>query len=181
MVRRDSVEYLDILSQVFTGLTRRMPDQRTLESEGITPALSQCLEFVYLHGPSTIGKIADGLSISLPAASQLVDRLVKKGLVTRETSIEDRRRARAWLTDRGRLVIMRVRSTRSLWLRHVLDRMPEDRRKMLIDNLEEFIRLAIEVNGSAGDACVHCGIGHLAFCIVNKTHISAAGEPLEEF
>jgi DNA-binding MarR family transcriptional regulator len=179
---RDSAEYLEILSDVFAEIVRKAAAARENHGAGeVTHSLAQCLGYIYLHGPSSIRKIAAGLSITVPAASQLVDRLVHKGLVVREHSREDRRLARVDLTDEGRAVVADARSARMAWLREILDRMSPERRSALVDSLEEFIRIALEAGGHVDEACVRCGIDHLAFCIVGRTHATTTGEPLEEF
>jgi DNA-binding MarR family transcriptional regulator len=179
---RNSVEYLEILSEVFVELMRKATTaQDAQRDDDITPSLIQCLQYVYLHGPSSIRKIATGLGITVPAVSQLVDRLVQRGLVTREHNKEDRRYASVSLTDEGKQVVLDARTSRLAWLRTILDRIPEDKRATLVDSLEEFIHTALETTGRVDEACVRCGIDHLAFCVVNKVHISSTGEPLGEF
>ncbi|MEN6519793.1 MAG: MarR family transcriptional regulator [Armatimonadota bacterium] len=179
---KNSVEYLEILSAIFAELVRKAASAREPEaSEDITPSLIQCLQHIYLHGPSSIRKIATGLSITFSAASQLVERLVRKGLATREESKKDRRFASVNLTDEGRSVVMEARAARSRWLRDIFDKIPDDRRETLVDNLEEFILLALETRESIEEACVMCGIDHLAFCVVNRASISKTGEPLGEY
>lgn len=182
MLPKDSVEYLEILSGIFAELVRKSASARESQnSDDITPSLIQCLQHIYLHGPSSIRGIATGLSITFPAVSQLVDRLVKKGLVTREEGKEDRRFASVNLTDEGRATVLEARASRSKWLRDILDKMPGEKREALVDNLEEFIRIALETTGNIEEACVRCGIDHLAFCVVNKAKISKTGEPLGEY
>ena len=44
------------------------------------------------RGPMSLSELASDLCVSPPSASAMVDRLVEKGLVTREQSPEDRRR-----------------------------------------------------------------------------------------
>lgn len=181
-VPRESTEYLEILSDVFAELIRKAAT--TYETHGpgeITPSLAQCLQYIYLHGPSPIRKIAAGLSVSDPAASQLVDRLVQRNLVTREHSKEDRRLARISLTDEGLTLVEEARAARIQWLREILDKMPAERRSNLVDTLEEFIKLALEARGQVDEACVRCGIDHLAFCVVSRVHAQATGEPLEDY
>ena len=181
MVPRNSVEYLEILSSVFAELVRKEAVHEVRSADDVTPSLVQCLQYIYLHGPSSIRRIAAGLSITVPAASQLVDRLVQKNLVTREHRPEDRRFAKVDLTDSGRTLVGEARAARMAWLREIAAKMPEDRRAALVNSLEEFIRAALEARGNVDEACVRCGIDHLAFCVVNKVRMSAAGEPVVEF
>lgn len=178
---RESVEYLEILTDVFAELVTKVAEEDNKCNGDVTPSLAQCMQYLYLHGVSPIRRIAAGLSITLPAASQLVDRLVQKDLVTREHNHDDRRLASVELTEEGRSWIVAARTARMDWLRRILVRMPEDRRDALVDSLEEFIRLALEVTGHVDEACVRCGIDHLAFCVVNRAHLSATGEQMDGF
>lgn len=179
-LHRQSAEYFEILSEVFAGLVAR--SQASREGCGdITPSLVQCLQFIYLHGPSTIRKIASGMSITVPAASQLVERLVQKNLVTREHSTEDRRRARVELTEHGRLAIIEARSARIKWLDDLLVKLPDEKREALVDSLEEFIRIALESSSNSEDACARCGIDHLAFCVVNTARVASTGEQIKDY
>jgi len=179
---KDSVEYFEILAGIFAELVRKSSSARESQgSDDITPSLIQCLQHIYLHGPSSIRKIATGLSITFPAASQLVDRLVKKGLATREEGKEDRRFASVNLTDEGRAVVLEARAVRSRWLKDILDKMPGEKRRALVDNLEEFIMAVLETTENIEEACIRCGIDHLAFCVVNKAKITKTGEPLGEY
>jgi DNA-binding MarR family transcriptional regulator len=178
---RESVEYLEILADVFAELVTKVSEEGSRSNGDITPSLAQCLEYLYLHGPSPIRKIAAGLSITVPAVSQLVERLVGKNLVTREHSSNDRRLALVELTEAGSEWIRQARSSRMEWLRTILRRMSADQRHTLVDSLEEFIRIALEERGHFDEACVRCGIDHLAFCVVSRAHQKVTGEPLEKY
>jgi DNA-binding MarR family transcriptional regulator len=47
---------------------------------------------VRTHGQITMTELSDRLGVSPPSASSMVDRLVEKGILTREHSVEDRRK-----------------------------------------------------------------------------------------
>ena len=47
---------------------------------------------VWLHQPISLGALAQRLDVTPPAASAVVDKLVEKEVLTRETDSEDRRR-----------------------------------------------------------------------------------------
>jgi DNA-binding MarR family transcriptional regulator len=57
------------------------------------------------HGPSPMSRVAEWLGVGLPAASGVVDRVERHGLVTREHRHDDRRVVECALTDQGRLLI----------------------------------------------------------------------------
>jgi DNA-binding MarR family transcriptional regulator len=61
------------------------------------------------HGGSA-GRMTHGLGVSRQAASQLIDTLVLRGYLTRETNDEDRRRIDVQLTERGRAAAVVVRT-----------------------------------------------------------------------
>ena len=182
LLARESAEYVEILSEVFAEIVRKstIPSESTASAD-VTQSLVQCLQYVYLHGLSPVGKIASGLDVSIPAASQLVDRLVQKSLVSRQHSDKDRRLARVELTDKGRRIVLENRDARLKWLRDILMRMPENNRKALVDSVECFIQAALETTGNFGEACVRCGIDHLAFCVVNKSCKEATGKSMQEY
>jgi DNA-binding MarR family transcriptional regulator len=60
----------------------------------------------------TLGEAAELVHVSLPAASRLVDDLVRRGFVERNEDTEDRRMKRVRLTNAGRAVIRRLNAAR---------------------------------------------------------------------
>ncbi|MFX4261499.1 MarR family winged helix-turn-helix transcriptional regulator [Pelotomaculum propionicicum] len=57
------------------------------------------------HQPVTMSSLAQGMSVPMSTATGIVDRLVKKGLLERGRSEEDRRVVTVILTESGREVI----------------------------------------------------------------------------
>jgi DNA-binding MarR family transcriptional regulator len=60
----------------------------------------------------TLKQGAEAVHVSLPAASRLVDDLVRRGFVERREDTEDRRMKRVRLTNAGRAVIRRLNAAR---------------------------------------------------------------------
>lgn len=60
----------------------------------------------------TLKEAAESVHVSLPAASRMVDDLVRRGYVVRNEDAEDRRMKRVRLTDDGRAVIRRLNAAR---------------------------------------------------------------------
>jgi DNA-binding MarR family transcriptional regulator len=60
------------------------------------------------QAPITIGKLAEELHIGLPAASRLVERLIKEDLVIRTEDPTDRRRTLVQLSNRGKTIVENV-------------------------------------------------------------------------
>jgi DNA-binding MarR family transcriptional regulator len=79
----------------------------------------------------TLKQGAELVHVSLPAASRMVDELVRRGFVERHEDLSDRRMKRVSLTERGRAVIRRLNAARLTGLEqftHTLT--PTERRKL---------------------------------------------------
>jgi DNA-binding MarR family transcriptional regulator len=74
--------------------------------------------------------------VSLPAASRMVDDLVRRGFVERNEDHEDRRMKRVRLTDSGRAVIGRLNAARLSGLEHFTLGLSPDERRSLAQALE---------------------------------------------
>jgi DNA-binding MarR family transcriptional regulator len=75
-------------------------------------------QFVTLHllrqsGPRSVSFIAERLHLSMPATSQLIDRLVRGRFATRHEHEADRRQRRIRITPSGRRLLDRVARSRA--------------------------------------------------------------------
>lgn len=98
--RRDLIdEILKVRTTIFQAVSAATaPAWMDLE---LTMSQMKGLRTLAYHGPATVSGIADALKISLPTASQLVDRLVQAGLAERAEDPNDRRRILVRLSKRG--------------------------------------------------------------------------------
>ena len=168
---KKSADYVETIAEVFVETVQKASIKAMCcdyDREEITPSLMECLQYVYLHGGPPIREIAHGLEVSLSAASQLVDRLVKKGLLTRRESDSDRRLTKVELTVDGEEVVKQMRERRSKWFASIVDVMPEDKRQAFLEGLEGFLRIALASQDNIDHACVRCGIEHVPFCVVSE-------------
>jgi DNA-binding MarR family transcriptional regulator len=78
------------------------------------------------HGPSPISRIAEWLGVGMPAASGIVDRIERHGLVERRHRLDDRRVVECLLTTAGRALIDEIVGMRSGLLRGMLQVLDED-------------------------------------------------------
>jgi DNA-binding MarR family transcriptional regulator len=90
----------DLLMAVGRALRRRVA--AALESYDVTPGQSRALHVVVEHGASRPSEIADALRIAPRSATEVVDALEARGLVTREPDPTDRRATRVVPTEEGR-------------------------------------------------------------------------------
>ena len=69
---------------------------------GISVPQFRVLGFIKHHPGASLSMVAEHIGLTLPSMSTAVDGLVKRGLVEREPSSEDRRRVSLTMTDEGR-------------------------------------------------------------------------------
>ncbi len=67
---------------------------------------------VYHHGPQSIKELAAKFGMTPSAATQLVNGLVKEGLLKRTDDVEDRRKTRVELTEKGKDRMVSIKKKR---------------------------------------------------------------------
>jgi DNA-binding MarR family transcriptional regulator len=105
-----------VLLRMARALIFRMDEQTPLVDLPISQI--RCLNAISHVEGRKMKEIALLLHVQMPALSQIVDRLVKRGLVERRDDPEDRRVIRLHLTDTARQLIA---DERALRLNHVRD------------------------------------------------------------
>ena len=103
-------EHLDAAAAGGTSLTRRQMDA--------------AMELA-TRGRSTMTELAEALGVSKAAATEMVERLVAKGLVRRDASASDRRVVVVELTDDAQVRADRWLALGQAQLVHVFDRFPD--------------------------------------------------------
>jgi DNA-binding MarR family transcriptional regulator len=88
--------------------------------------------------------LADALDVSPSTATRMCDRLVRKELVERVHSDNDRREVELRLSADGRSLVSEVSNRRRRDVRRVLSRMPIEQQRQLIEALQAFNRAAGE-------------------------------------
>jgi DNA-binding MarR family transcriptional regulator len=81
--------------------------------------------------PLTLKDAAGLVKVSLPAASRLVDDLVRRGFVERHEDLEDRRMKRVSPTEDGRAVTRRLNAARLSGLQQFVGNLDDPERELL--------------------------------------------------
>lgn len=116
-----------------TRLARRLRSEAHL---GISPSLLSSLAVVHLHGPMTLGELAEKEGLTKPSITKIVSRLEAQGLVERLTDESDRRVCRVETTDAGEALLAESRERKDAWLAARLARVDEDQRDRLAAAVE---------------------------------------------
>jgi DNA-binding MarR family transcriptional regulator len=79
----------------------------------------------------TVAKLAEAVGVAPPTATRMCDRLVKKELIHRESTPEDRREITLTLTPKGHELISKVTEERRIAITKLLRQIPvEDYQKL---------------------------------------------------
>ena len=89
-----------------------------------------------------VGDIANQMSISNAAASQLIDKLVQQGLVERTEDPADRRAKRLSITAAGQRLLDLSREARLAWTAEVVARLSPEQRAAVTAALQSLIDAA---------------------------------------
>ncbi|MBX7245550.1 MAG: efflux RND transporter periplasmic adaptor subunit [Candidatus Sumerlaeaceae bacterium] len=117
------------------------------EFDDLTGAQKKILLLLSLEGPQKMSEVAKQVAVTMPAATGVVENMVKAGLVARETDSSDRRIIRIDLTPKGREVVNKLNEIHEQRLAEVLDRLPDDKRAELVTAFNRVHELLLE----AGD------------------------------
>jgi DNA-binding MarR family transcriptional regulator len=93
------------------------------------------LGYLYRHGPCPVGEVAGLLGVSMPTASQLVDRLAEEGAVERAVNPDDRRQVLVDLAPHARQVGADIHAMRHAQVRAALDLLPPAERPIFVRSL----------------------------------------------
>ncbi len=105
----------------------------------VTPAQVKVLLQLSRKEQMSVGEIADALYVSMPAASEIVDRLVDTGHVSRASDPADRRRVIVSTTTESQRAIDRLVELRRSQVRKALLRLSPEERPVAARTLEALI------------------------------------------
>ncbi len=110
-------EVLDVVPIVFRVIRAEL---RKHGAKEMSVPQYRTLAFVYRNEGASLSEVGDHIGLTLPTMSLLVDGLVARGLVSRRTDPEDRRRMTLTLTEAGRA---RLESARAATMANLEERL----------------------------------------------------------
>ena len=108
------------------------------------------LYYLSLHREQslTVSRLAAIINLSQPATSQLIDRLLQRGLLIRRENPEDRRQKLISINEEGLTLIERVEARRGEKMRQLFSEIPEsdlERLQRALDDMAEIFQPLISV------------------------------------
>ncbi len=114
-------------------------------ADDVTLAQYRVLIELASHGPQRLADLAAALHVDRSTATRMCDRLVRKRLVTRRRTSEDRRGVRISLTPAGAELVSEVSRRRRAEISRIVERMPSSHRPLVVKALRAFAEAAGEV------------------------------------
>src|SRR6478609_7630670 len=110
-------------------LARRMRTQRAVDS--MSDGQFAVLAALKVHGPHTLGDLAERERVSAPSMNRTVNCLEESGWLTRTPDERDRRKVNIALTGEGLDVVEETVRRRDAWLEAAITALPDDKRAIL--------------------------------------------------
>ena len=130
----DFTQVLREWSEVF--MHRSMRDfKRFMDDSGLSASQINALMRLYHGGSCFVSEISDSLGITNAATSQMLERLVKLGLIVRAEVPDDRRVRQITLTSQGRLLIEEGIKARALWLQELTTALSAREQEAIVEAL----------------------------------------------
>jgi DNA-binding MarR family transcriptional regulator len=113
---------------------------------------SQLATLMQLHrgGSCPVTGIGQDLGVTSAAASQIVDRLVQQGLLSRTEDEHDRRVRQITLTPAGHDIVRQAIESRMAWMRQLVGALRPEEQQAIIGSLDHLTRAARALEEDTG-------------------------------
>lgn len=112
-------------------LARRLRAERAVDS--MSDGQFAVLAALKIHGPHTLGELAERERVTAPSMNRTVNFLEESGYLTRTSDELDRRKVIITVSDAGRAVVDETVRRRDSWLERALDELTPEQRGILHD------------------------------------------------
>jgi DNA-binding MarR family transcriptional regulator len=126
--------FAEVMSMIMLDL-----HQQHLAELDLTLPQAQVLRVLRRSGAVPTGRLACELRISAPAVTQLTDRLIRKGLIERQTLAGDRRTVLVALSLKGKRLVDQFRKRRRDIFTRALGQLDEKERAQVVASLEKVV------------------------------------------
>jgi DNA-binding MarR family transcriptional regulator len=116
------------------------PGMELRKPEGVPEAQIKLVVHLAVHGPQTMSEVAEGLNVTTPAVTGLVDKLEKRGMVERVRDTQDRRVVRVCLSPHAQQVAEAHLTERRRQMRSVLATLTPEEQQTFIKTLRLLAR-----------------------------------------
>jgi DNA-binding MarR family transcriptional regulator len=140
----------EILEAVPLIMRHIRAEMRSHRGAGLSVPQFRVLTFLMRNPGASLSDLADHHGLTLPSMSVMVEGLVKRGLVLRQSSSADRRRVLLTLSARGRVLLSRARRATRARLAEHLQGLSPARCAQIADSLRDLHSLFAPLQASPG-------------------------------
>jgi DNA-binding MarR family transcriptional regulator len=134
---------LELEQKAFKALHPFMPQEWS--NLNLTMPQFRVLLVLFADGPTSMSVLSSTLGVAMATATGIVDRLVGRGLVTREGHPEDRRVVVCRLSEEGQELVGRLRELGQVRAKSFLENMTTAELKLLAKAMETILRASAAV------------------------------------
>jgi len=142
-----SKQFSDVLSEwVGVFMRRSMRDfMQSMKNSGLSMPQLSTLMRLYYQNSCGVSEVGSQLGVTNAAASQMIERLVRQGLLERAEHPDDRRAKQLKLTPKGRMLISKTIEARRRWMEALTTALTRDQQATIITALTSLTEAAREL------------------------------------
>ena len=155
-------------AHIFSSAVDDLMQERLHEviGEQLTFSQVKLLKLVALTDAYNISQVAAFLGVSNAAASKAVDRLVRRGLLTRAEAEGDRRAVELSLTEDGRRVLQEYEKVTERVLEEIFGGFTTGVLRDLAESLDRMSISLVDREGNEEECCFRCGVYFREKCLL---------------
>lgn len=131
----DSMRLADIIGRLFVNCNEK--ENRHVAKYGVSIVEFRCLRTLHEYDSLTVNQVAQKMSLTSSRVTRIVDGLVRKKLVNRETGETDRRVYNLSLTGKGRDLAKKLILNYNKIHEQIMLNIPEEYQSSMIQVLEQ--------------------------------------------
>jgi len=137
----ESTETLEAMRAYLDGFALAEPIQARLWQESEITVTQAIVLRELRQGPQTSGRLGQEVGLSATSMTRLIDRLERRGLVSRRRESDDRRCVHIHLEPAGERLLSQMRILRGSDLHQAIEAMTGDERRALTLSLRRLVEL----------------------------------------
>ena len=156
-------------THVLSGVVREALVPELLSAAGagnLTFEQMNVLKLIDTHGEHTLNLLAKFLAVTSPAASVMVDKLVKLNYVSRKENPDDRREVLIAVTEHGKRLVGRFGELSNSRFTKFLHKLTEDEIAVFNLVIHRFARDLLKTSEQKTSLCLQCGAFDTGGCLI---------------
>ncbi len=136
----DSRALFELMRRFWGGFGRQM--ESVLDQCGVNVPQYLAMTALSKSGVATMGRLSRDLHVTMGAATNIVDRLIRGGYVTRERGTDDRRIVRVKLQAKGEETLREVENEATAFMTSVLGELDDEHRSKFLEIFARMVDVA---------------------------------------